>query len=53
MGSLLDKLETIDVDVEGLRAIDPTLSSLLNCNRPEDYDAALVAAGFATQSPTT
>lgn len=50
MSSLLDKVETIDVDVEGLRAIDPTLSSLLNCNRPEDYDAALVAAGFAAQN---
>lgn len=52
MGSLLDKVETIEVDVESLRAIDLTLSSLLNCNRPEDYDAALVAVGFAAQNPT-
>ena len=44
---LFDEVDTIKVPVESLRTIDPTLSSLWNCNRPEDYEAALFSAGFA------
>lgn len=45
---LFDEVCTIRVPVESLRTIDPALSSLLNCNRPEDYEAALFVAGFAS-----
>lgn len=44
---LLDRVTTTRVPVESLRTSDPTLSSLMNCNQPEDYTAALAAAGFA------
>lgn len=35
------------IPVETLRDVDPQLRTLMNLNRPEDYRAALVAAGFA------
>lgn len=35
------------IPVETLRDVDPQLSTLINLNRPEDYRAALTAAGFA------
>lgn len=44
---LLDRVTTNRVPVESLRTSDPLLSSLLNCNQPEDYTAALAAAGLA------
>jgi molybdenum cofactor guanylyltransferase len=49
---LFDDVDTTKVPVESLRTIDPTLSSLLNCNQPEDYEAALVAAGLARPKRT-
>lgn len=38
---LFDEVSTIEVEVESLREFDPTLSTLMNLNRPEDYEAAL------------
>ena len=38
---LFDEVDTIEVDVESLRKFDPTLSTLMNLNHPEDYEAAL------------
>lgn len=43
---LFDEVDTREVPVEELRRIDPTLSTLENLNRPGDYRAALMAAGF-------
>lgn len=43
---LFDDVDTREVLVEDLRGIDPTLSTLENLNRPGDYRAALLAAGF-------
>ena len=34
-----------EVPAEQLRAVDPQLRSLLNCNTPEEYEAALAAFG--------
>ena len=45
--SLFDEVCTLHVPVESLRSVDPTLSSLLNCNHPDDYLSALKSAGFA------
>lgn len=44
---LLQRVRTREVPVELLRAADPTLASLENLNRPEDYRAALQRAGYA------
>ena len=44
---LFDEVNTREVPVEELRSVDPQLSTLENLNHPEDYRAALVAAGFA------
>jgi molybdopterin-guanine dinucleotide biosynthesis protein A len=38
---LFDEVDTIEINVESLREFDPTLSTLLNLNHPEDYEAAL------------
>jgi molybdopterin-guanine dinucleotide biosynthesis protein A len=38
---LFDEVDTIEVDVESLREFDPTLSTLMNLNHPEDYEKAL------------
>jgi len=43
---LFDRVSTCRIPVEVLRASDPELHSLKNCNRPEDYAAALKIAGF-------
>jgi len=47
IASLFDEVSTLKVLVESLRNVDPTLSSLLNCNHPEDYLSALKSAGFS------
>ena len=47
---LFDRVSTCRVPVETLRAADPELHSLKNCNRPEDYLAALQIAGFPNSS---
>ncbi|MGH7202444.1 MAG: molybdenum cofactor guanylyltransferase, partial [Planctomycetaceae bacterium] len=43
---LLDECNAREVDVESLRDVDPELHSLRNVNTPEEYEAALTAAGF-------
>ena len=43
---LFDEVNTRKVDVEQLREVDPTLSTLANLNRAEDYLAALEQAGL-------
>ena len=44
---LFEEVSTVKVPVEDLRESDPTLSTLLNLNQPEDYQAALAMAGLA------
>lgn len=38
---LFDEVDTIEVHVESLREFDPTLSTLMNLNHPDDYEKAL------------
>ena len=44
---LFDECDTRQVSVDALRDVDPELHSLLNCNRPDDYQRALALVGFA------
>ena len=44
---LFEEVRTVEVDVEDLRRADPDLTTLMNLNHPDDYEAALAAAGFA------
>ncbi|HUQ68094.1 MAG TPA: molybdenum cofactor guanylyltransferase [Planctomycetaceae bacterium] len=44
---LFDEARTREVPVDELRDVDPELRTLMNLNTPEDYRAALAAAGFA------
>jgi molybdopterin-guanine dinucleotide biosynthesis protein A len=44
---LFDEVDTREVSVDELRAVDPQLATLENLNRPEDYQATLRSAGFA------
>ncbi len=46
---LLDRVPTVRVNAAELRSVDPALGSLLNCNRPEDYDEALRQAGYSSR----
>jgi molybdopterin-guanine dinucleotide biosynthesis protein A len=43
---LFDEVLTLKIPVEQLRVVDPQLGSLANLNHPDDYHAALSAAGF-------
>lgn len=43
---LFDAARTREIDVEDLRSVDPQLDTLKNLNTPDDYLAALTAAGF-------
>ncbi len=43
---LFDAVRTRRVQPEEMRAVDPRLDTLRNLNTPEDYEAALEAAGF-------
>jgi molybdopterin-guanine dinucleotide biosynthesis protein A len=43
---LFERVKTCRVPVEELKSVDPQLATLQNLNRPEDYLAALAAAGF-------
>lgn len=43
---LFDRVSTIRVPVDELRAVDPDLQTLANLNEPQEYFAALRAAGF-------
>ena len=38
---LFNEVDTMEIDLESLREFDPTLSTLMNLNHPEDYEAAL------------
>jgi molybdopterin-guanine dinucleotide biosynthesis protein A len=44
---LFDEVRTIEIPVAELLAVDPDLTTLRNLNRPDDYRAALAAAGLA------
>ena len=41
MSDLLAACDTLEVPADNLRAVDPELHSLLNCNAPEDYEVVL------------
>lgn len=43
---LFGEVRTVEVPVDELRLVDSTLSTLMNLNRPEDYQNALITAGF-------
>jgi molybdopterin-guanine dinucleotide biosynthesis protein A len=47
---LFEKCRTLEVPVDEFRDVDPELHSLMNCNRPEDYEAALASCKYS--SPT-
>jgi molybdopterin-guanine dinucleotide biosynthesis protein A len=40
-----DSVNVLRLPIDELRSIDPELKSLLNCNTPEEYQAALAASG--------
>jgi molybdopterin-guanine dinucleotide biosynthesis protein A len=44
--SLLDRVPTRQVAANELRDVDPHLATLQNCNHPNDYRQALLAAGL-------
>lgn len=44
---LFNEVNTREIPVDELRAVDPRLATLENLNCPEDYVAALTAAGFS------
>lgn len=43
---LFDETSTRFVEVDELQRVDPDLGTLVNLNHPEDYQRALLAAGF-------
>lgn len=43
---LFDLARTRSIAVDDLRTVDPHLTTLINLNHPEDYEAALKSAGF-------
>jgi len=43
---LYERVATRRIPADELRSVDPSLATLKNLNRPEDYLAALAAAGF-------
>jgi molybdopterin-guanine dinucleotide biosynthesis protein A len=49
---LFERVKTCRVPVRELKSVDPQLSTLQNLNRPEDYLAALAAAGFQLDPAT-
>ena len=50
---LLELARTLEIPVDDLRSVDPQLDSLRNCNTPEDYAAALAAAGILPAPPSS
>jgi hypothetical protein len=44
---LFDEVQTREIQIDELRAVDPQLSTLENLNYQQDYVAALATAGFA------
>ncbi|MHB8706530.1 MAG: formate dehydrogenase accessory sulfurtransferase FdhD [Coriobacteriia bacterium] len=49
--AMFPSLKVIEVDVETLRAVDPTLRSLLNVNTPEDLDELRNATDVTVEEP--
>ena len=43
---LFERVPTHEVPIDELRQVDPELATLMNLNRPEDYEAALRRAGI-------
>lgn len=43
---LIESVNSLIIDVDEMRTVDPNLDSLRNVNTPEDYAAALRDAGF-------
>ncbi len=46
MISFYEQVATRCIDVAELRSVDPELHSLMNVNRPENYQHALRLAGY-------
>ncbi len=44
---LIETADTLEVDIDDLRVVDPELASLRNSNTPDEYQAVLSAAGYA------
>lgn len=44
--TLFERCQTRFVPIDELRSVDPELATLRNLNRPDDYQAALRAAGY-------
>jgi molybdenum cofactor guanylyltransferase len=51
MFDLPRRIVVLQVDANRFRDIDPLLGSLRNVNTPDEYRAALAAAGLANQNP--
>lgn len=50
---LFEELSVVRVPVDELRVVDPPLHSLMNINRPEDYQRALLVAGMSSPDTTS
>jgi molybdopterin-guanine dinucleotide biosynthesis protein A len=48
--SLFDKACVNEVEVDSLRKVDPTLESFRNLNSPDEYNQALIDAGFSAKT---
>ena len=51
MFDLLRRIVVLQVDANEFRDVDPLLGSFRNVNTPDEYRAALAAAGLANQNP--
>ena len=43
---LLERCQSVTIDVDDLRTVDPELDSLRNTNTPDEYETALKIAGL-------
>ena len=50
-GQLIQQCDANVINVDTLREVDPQLESLRNLNTPQDYEAALRAAGLTNMQP--
>jgi molybdopterin-guanine dinucleotide biosynthesis protein A len=46
LSELAERLNTLRVEVEAMREVDPALETLRNLNTPEDYEQALRSLGL-------
>ena len=53
LGAIVAEVRTRLITADELRPIDPQLATLRNVNSPDDYRAALSAAGFAADRNAT